>query len=66
MGPVQRQYFQMSLSQIYLLILENLLERQEANGISAGNTDAGSSHFLGAHFVMRTVVLASTTVESFL
>ena len=40
----QKQSFERSLGQTYLLILESLLERQEATGAHPGDTDTGSSH----------------------
>lgn len=54
----------MNLDQIYLPILENLLERQEANGAHPRDADTGSSHSGETCSIMWTLVLESTTLES--
>ena len=42
--PEQKQKFEKSLGQTYLLILENLPERQEATGAPRGDIDTGGSN----------------------
>ena len=43
--PGQKEYFDRSLGQTYLLILDSLPERQEATAAHSGDIGTGGSHF---------------------
>ena len=62
----QKQLFERSLGQTYLLMLESLLERQEAAG--SWSSPWGHRHwgqpFAGVCSTMWMLVLASTLLES--
>ena len=62
--PGQKQRFERSRNETYLMISESLLERQEATGAHLGNTDTGSRHSEGVYSTMWTLVLAATIAES--
>ena len=61
-GSEQKQSFDSSLRQTYLLILESLPETQEATAAHPGDTDAGSSHL--GESILPGLLLVSNILES--
>lgn len=55
--PGQEQYFDRSLGQVYLLALENLLERQGMAAAHPGNKDTSVRH-IGKHSTARALLAA--------